>query len=736
MNTTLPQAINTVGAGVADTVRQFKLWWAVAQQVGAAIQTSFYLVAHAVLEVAEGVLNAQSAMTFGLSDLTDSAIFGIRDKLNAAQVSIDTAGAAALDRMVKLNDEVNSLWNQPAYKPLYLAQVPIGPVMDGWAAKYQKPAATPTVPHIATPLPSGGGKGGGTKTDPELERLKKWLEQVKDLVSTAKDASKTLYDDLRRPFAKLRPTVQSELQQAFTSGDAETVITQFEKTRDAIREMFAPLESKELNKSASSRKAAVRLRKQYIAELQKSTGELVKLAEADRVAQATFDEIEKQVTAAQADIEKRRTALAAQYAAQQKVITRQFDSYYEATSATQGRFVKGAIDTAQAALDAATTAYEAARDKLDELKAARDDYLSSLADTVRSYVNDLSNVTKEIERYTRLDNVGSFSMVTESQASVASFKASLTERLEALKKWRTDVATLLAGGLDSTLLKDLVAQGPEATKDLVGSLAGASSDEIAQINALQSQLSEQITGMQKEASAKWFDAGIAAQEAFTAPLKAAMDAAQAQVDALNQQKDLALGVLEAWNAEQTELLDAQQAEQDARLATAQATLNATLEANKAKATTIANAIQKTLGTLPGHAVAMGIDTIQGLIDGLESKKSELLAAARKIAEEVRSTIASALDIHSPPPWAIEMGGDISTGLAMGMEGSLDRIAVASDAMAAAAVPSVNAASPSALTFAPGITVKIGDRELIDIVDVQIEQRDAESLSYVLAGRRR
>jgi hypothetical protein len=83
-----------------------------------------------------------------------------------------------------------------------------------------------------------------------------------------------------------------------------------------------------------------------------------------------------------------------------------------------------------------------------------------------------------------------------------------------------------------------------------------------------------------------------------------------------------------------------------------------------------------------------------------------------------------------------MGGDISTGLAMGMEGSLDRIAGASDAMAAAAVPSVNAASPSALTLAPRITVKIGDRELIDIVDVQIEQRDAESLSYVLAGRRR
>ena len=80
---------------------------------------------------------------------------------------------------------------------------------------------------------------------------------------------------------------------------------------------------------------------------------------------------------------------------------------------------------------------------------------------------------------------------------------------------------------------------------------------------MQAELSQTITGLQTEASAAWFDAGIAAQEAFTAPLKAAMDAAQTQVLELTRQKDLALGILEAWNEDQTALLDAEAARMEA-----------------------------------------------------------------------------------------------------------------------------------------------------------------------------
>ncbi|MCC8038312.1 MAG: phage tail tape measure protein [Bacteroidales bacterium] len=65
--------------------------------------------------------------------------------------------------------------------------------------------------------------------------------------------------------------------------------------------------------------------------------------------------------------------------------------------------------------------------------------------------------------------------------------------------------------------------------------------------------------------------------------------------------------------------------------------------------------------------ATGVAAGQGFIDGLESKRSAIMALAREIADEVRRTIEDALDIHSPSGVFRDIGMNTAEGLALGIE---------------------------------------------------------------------
>jgi len=65
--------------------------------------------------------------------------------------------------------------------------------------------------------------------------------------------------------------------------------------------------------------------------------------------------------------------------------------------------------------------------------------------------------------------------------------------------------------------------------------------------------------------------------------------------------------------------------------------------------------------------ATGVAAGQGFIDGLESKRNEIMALAREIADEARRTIESALDIHSPSGVFRDIGMNTAEGLALGIE---------------------------------------------------------------------
>lgn len=80
----------------------------------------------------------------------------------------------------------------------------------------------------------------------------------------------------------------------------------------------------------------------------------------------------------------------------------------------------------------------------------------------------------------------------------------------------------------------------------------------------------------------------------------------------------------------------------------------------------------------------GKDIIQGLIDGIDSKRSDAIAAARDIADAIRDTIDSAMGIASPSKLMMEKGRYITEGLAIGMTNRLRDVKRAALSLSSAA----------------------------------------------------
>ena len=582
--------------------------------------------------------------------------------------------------------------------------------------------------------------GSGNKKDPALERAKQFIEMAKKLIGDAKNAGEKLGEALTIPFAEAvkrgGAEVKTASEEAFSSMDINTIVEKFKELNTAIEQYYKPLESKKLTGSAALSRAAKIEREQLQKELESQTAELVYLASSNKKLAQDLEKAQSELDRVTERLRVRREELTAQYNRQKKTISQQFDDYYVASSATEGRLVEGALTRANRALDAASRAYEAARDKLEQLKEARDSFLEGVKNSLVSFVNNISGVAKEIEKYTRLDEMGSFTLTKSSETDLAAFKKSLQDRLDALRTWREQIQQLMARGLDSNFLQSLVQQGPEASKEIVAALAGASNQELADINGVQMQLSNEITALQQASSQKWFDAGIAAQEAFTAPLRAAYEQAQAEVTRLEEQKALALGILEAWYADQNALIDQEQAKAQADFDRIRADLEAKQLENKVKADQIAKDINKIWGKLPGQAYRTGVETMEGLLEGIKSKEEALKNEARRIAAAIRDTLRSALDINSPSRVMATIGEDVVDGLIMGMESAGAALSDTNISLGGFVPSARMMPGEQQITVEPPVVrVYIGDKELRDIVDVQIDDASRADRDLAIAGRR-
>lgn len=89
---------------------------------------------------------------------------------------------------------------------------------------------------------------------------------------------------------------------------------------------------------------------------------------------------------------------------------------------------------------------------------------------------------------------------------------------------------------------------------------------------------------------------------------------------------------------------------------------------------------------------IGKNIIQGLIDGIKNMIGRIKEVAGEIADTIKNKIKNALDIHSPSRVMMELGAYTGEGFGLGIESTIGSISKQANAIAAAAIPNVNAGS--------------------------------------------
>ena len=104
-------------------------------------------------------------------------------------------------------------------------------------------------------------------------------------------------------------------------------------------------------------------------------------------------------------------------------------------------------------------------------------------------------------------------------------------------------------------------------------------------------------------------------------------------------------------------------------------------------TSLADGIRAGEAALVSEVASMGVQVGAGLAQGIYDGADQALQAAAWLADEVRSTIQSALDIHSPSGVARILGAYFSEGFALGIEDGVSRVESAADRVAKAVTQS-------------------------------------------------
>jgi TP901 family phage tail tape measure protein len=357
-----------------------------------------------------------------------------------------------------------------------------------------------------------------------LAALGEELDRINAKVLYAGEAFASLGALVARPFG--RP---SEIAEMFgSSADIDSVIDGFISIRDQVKQAYSVL----TDASIVGEKAAARNRK----EMQKTLGELRALAQQAIKLREEYDGVMQSLETLerdyQANIEKTNDFYdAAEQKAEKNI------------AAIEARWAK-AIPALETALKSATEAFDKENAVLSRLIADRDQFLGNIKSGFRSFVNSLSfqsrAATKQIVKETKrlADGV---TVTLEREIEVgggpAAIRGQLEERLAAVREFSRNIKTLMARGLDPSLVQDFVSAGVSGAGEAAAALAAGSQDDIAAINSVQSALLSEAEHFGTYASAQWHDVGIAQQQAIVAPLEIARDAAQKALDDANTLRD-------------------------------------------------------------------------------------------------------------------------------------------------------------------------------------------------------
>ncbi len=236
------------------------------------------------------------------------------------------------------------------------------------------------------------------------------------------------------------------------------------------------------------------------------------------------------------------------------------------------------------------------------------EYLSKYQELTEKYTKAVDDRTAAITNF-----VGIFDEVKLSEdVSGEQLLANLQQQNNVLVDWMGNLGALAERGLDEGLLAELQQMGPK------------SAAEIAALTTLSDEQLQQYTALWKNKSS------LARQQA--------------------------IGELEGMRLDTANQIYLLQEETKKKLEKYQSEWKTSMKA-------VTKSTKDQFKDMP----SIGSYAVQGLIDGMNSRKAELEALAAELAAIVSGTVASSLDIHSPSRVMKKLGGYTTEGFVIGMQ---------------------------------------------------------------------
>lgn len=269
-----------------------------------------------------------------------------------------------------------------------------------------------------------------------------------------------------------------------------------------------------------------------------------------------------------------------------------------------------------------------AKQKKEEITAAKkkidEDYLSKVKELNEKYSAEEKRLTEEYKKTVAdrtkslIDFAGIFDEVTPKEVDGNKLLENLRGQVSTFKEWQGNMEDLASKGVTDELLKQLRDMGPKA------------SAEIAALTTLtEGQLTEYV--------ALWKEKNQLAS-------------------------DQALKELEDMNPETNGEIDKLKASTATKLGEYQEEWRLAMVGVRGK-------VKNEFKGMP----SLGANAVQGLIDGMNSKKTALEKVSKELASLVASTTSSELDIHSPSRVMKKLGEYTNEGFIIGLQQSAARL---------------------------------------------------------------
>lgn len=359
------------------------------------------------------------------------------------------------------------------------------------------------------------------------------------------------------------------------------------------------------------------------------------------------------------------------------------------------------------------------RASLDKAVQASNDRLQKFVDGVRSKMDDAISAFKDYQQASMNflsggQKIGdAWRLSTDSQDKAA-------QTFKDLEKAKADLAKVKPGE-DTSSQTQAVAdaqQAYDAAKAAIVSFETAWNQQLAQSNIardLMATISSQVGATQ--------GGQMLMQQLFSMDQATAISIGRELIGVDGNPTTL-LGSMSASLAEQNVW------NSSAATAMAQTAKGAGID----QAAAAVNGISKKVKAEQERIQGIGADIGNGMVIGFKGKQGAFRDAVDSYIAEAKK----ALGIKSPSRVFAEIGSYTAQGFNQGLQGSLEPFTPNAQVETLGSLVSGRAEAQidmSSVQAAPEVRVFIGDRELTDIVDVQIAQAESHSRDLVIAGRR-